>query len=529
MPVEAVPTTEDSALHPTSFYGLTKLTQEQMTLMFGLALGLRTFSLRFQNVYGPGQSLNNPYTGILPVFSNQARFGKPIYIFEDGQESRDFVHVEDVCDATVACLKAPAVVEALNVGSGMQTTVLEIAQRVADYFASKSEIVINGAFRQGDVRHNFADLGRVQSRLGFEPKWRFSDGLRHFLDWSAAEKPRSVGYEESFHEMRARGMYHTECPAEVTTEPFLDLTIIIASYNTRELLRNCIESVYRHTQGINFEVICVDDNSPDGSATMVAKLFPQVILVRNSENRWYARNCNLGMKMSRARYACHLNSDTLLTDNAFAAMVRFMDEHPEIAACGPKLLNPDGTVQHCIRSFTGAGTFLLQALNWHKLFPNSRLMNRYYNADFDYSRPQQVQSIGTTAYVIRRSTWEQAGMFDERFRLSMVDLAYNFMLSRKGYKVYYTPCAEVIHFGGQSINQQASSSLRDQRDAFIEFSDSYDYFGSNAITKGLVRLLVWVRFYLKMFEYRLSSDKRVIKGPGAPSQECAREAPVGRS
>ena len=312
------------------------------------------------------------------------------------------------------------------------------------------------------------------------------------------------------------------------TDCSLDLTIVIASYNTRELLGNCLASVYRHTQGISFEVICVDDNSPDGSAAMVAELFPQVRLVRNSTNLLYARNCNLGMKMSRARYACHLNSDTLLTSNAFAAMVGFMDEHPEIAACGPRLLNPDGSVQHCVRSFAGAGVFLLQALNWHKLFPNSRLMNRYYNADFDYSRPQQVQSIGTTAYVVRRSTWEQAGVFDERFRLSMVDLAYNFMLNQKGYKVFYTPCAEVIHFGGQSINQQAGSSLRDQRDSFIEFSDSYNYFGRSALTKGVVRLLVWMRFYLKLFEMYLSSDKRVIKGPGAPSPECARETSAGR-
>jgi len=148
---------------------------------------------------------------------------------------------------------------------------------------------------------------------------------------------------------------------------------------------------------------------------MVAALFPQVILVRNTERLLYAKNHNLGMRISRARYACHLDSDTLLTSNALAAMVGFMEEHPEVAACGPKLLNGDGSVQHCIRGFTGAGTFVLQALNWHKLFPQSRVMNRYYNTDFDYSRAQQVQSIGTSAYIVRRSTWEQVGMFDERF------------------------------------------------------------------------------------------------------------------
>jgi GT2 family glycosyltransferase len=306
-------------------------------------------------------------------------------------------------------------------------------------------------------------------------------------------------------------------------EALLDLTIIIANYNTRELLRSCIESVYQYTEGVSFEVICVDDDSRDGSADMVAALFPQVVLVRNKERLLYAKNHNLGMRMSRSRYAVHLDSDTLLTSNAFSSMVDFMDERPDIAACGPKLLNADGSVQHCIRGFTGAGTFVLQALNWHKLFPKSRVMNRYYNTDFDYSRTQQVQSIGTSAYMVRRSTWEQVGMFDERFRLAVVDLAYNLTLNRKGYKVYYASCAEVVHFGSQTINQMASSSLRDQRDALIEFSDSYGYFGNNSLTKAAVRWMVWLRYFLKSIEYQVSSDKRVIKGPGAPSREVARQ------
>src|SRR5271167_1911439 len=106
----------------------------------------------------------------------------------------------------------------------------------------------------------------------------------------------------------------------------LDLTVIIPSYNTRELLRNCIASIYEHTRGIRFEIICIDDHSPDGSADMVAATFPQVILVRNQTNQFYVRNNNLGMRMSRSRYACLLNSDTLLVGNAFRALVAYMDE-----------------------------------------------------------------------------------------------------------------------------------------------------------------------------------------------------------
>jgi GT2 family glycosyltransferase len=195
-----------------------------------------------------------------------------------------------------------------------------------------------------------------------------------------------------------------------------------------------------------------------------------------------------------------------------------MDKNGDIAACGPKLLNPDLTVQHCIRRFVTPGTLVLQGLNWHKLFPASKSMAKFYATDFDYSTAQEVDSIGTTAYVIRRSTWEQAGMLDERFQLFVVDWAYNFMLKQKGYKVYYTPCAEIIHFGSQSVNQTARKSIRDLHNALILFSDAYDYFGSGPVIKCIIRLATLIRFYLKIAEYYLSSDKRVIKGPGAPSK-----------
>jgi len=304
-------------------------------------------------------------------------------------------------------------------------------------------------------------------------------------------------------------------------KPRLDLTVIIPNYNTRALLRNCIDSIYRYVDGINFEVICVDGNSPDGSADMVAENFPDVILIRNTSNESYARSVNQGIRIARGQYVCLLDSDTLLIENAFKPLVQFMNEHPDAAVCGPKLLNPDGTVQHHIRSFASLGVFFLQTLNWHKLFPKSRLMNRYYNTDFDYSRAQPVESIGTSAYVIRRSTWEAVGLFDERFRWAMPDLAYNYTLHRLGYKVYYTPRAQVVHFGGQTASQDVLRALREQCQGFIDFSEAYDYFGTSRITKAIVRFGIRARYYTKVLGYYFSSDKRVIKGPGAPKKEVA--------
>jgi GT2 family glycosyltransferase len=295
-----------------------------------------------------------------------------------------------------------------------------------------------------------------------------------------------------------------------------DLTVIIPNYNTKALLRQCLASIYRNTQGIRYEVILIDDGSTDGSPEMVESEFPEVILVRNPKPLLYSKNNNLGMRMSRARYACLLNSDTKLLGNVFKVLVEFMDAHPEAAACGPRLLNPDGTTQSCVRSFAGIGTFILQGVNWHKFFPRGRVSREYYTSSFDYSREQEVESLGTTAYVIRRETWEKYGMLDERLPHFQTDLAYNLMLKRNGARVFYTPTAEVVHYGSQSINQMAKKKIIEQHHAMVVFNEHYDYFGKSRLLKLFVRGAVGVRCMLKITEFYLSNDKRVIKGPGAP-------------
>jgi len=163
--------------------------------------------LRYQNVYGPGQSLSNPYTGLLAVFSNLVRQDKPLNIFEDGQESRDFIYIDDVVDATAACL-APELsgIHTLNVGSGVRTTVLEVASAVRGYFGSHSAIQISGAFRVGDIRHNAADISRLRALTGFLPKWGFADGLNEFLSWAKTKSLKETGFEQSMGELKERGL-----------------------------------------------------------------------------------------------------------------------------------------------------------------------------------------------------------------------------------------------------------------------------------------------------------------------------------
>jgi dTDP-L-rhamnose 4-epimerase len=206
--VGMLPTQETAPFSPMSMYGLTKQVQEQAVLLFSRTRGINGFGLRYQNVYGPGQSLKNPYTGILAVFSNLARQNQPIEIYEDGLESRDFVYIDDVVEATVRSIYCTEkFVGALNVGSGQATSVMTVAQEIKAFFNSDSSIGITGAFRMGDIRHNIADVSELQRVLGFVPGVPFKQGLAQFLAWAAGQAPEDkAAYLRSVSELAARGL-----------------------------------------------------------------------------------------------------------------------------------------------------------------------------------------------------------------------------------------------------------------------------------------------------------------------------------
>jgi dTDP-L-rhamnose 4-epimerase len=208
VPAQLVPTDEETPLRPTSVYGITKLTQEQMVLTVGKALGISALAFRYQNVYGPGQSLSNPYTGILSIFSTRIRNRSGINIFEDGKESRDFVFIDDVVAVTANGIEHEApLVDVFNVGSGVSTDVLTIAGTLQQLLGETVPIEISGKFRLGDIRHNLADLTKVQAVLGFKPSISIEEGLRRFVAWVKGEKIQTDRYEESLRELRVKGLF----------------------------------------------------------------------------------------------------------------------------------------------------------------------------------------------------------------------------------------------------------------------------------------------------------------------------------
>ena len=200
-------TDEKSKIHPTSIYGISKSNQEQMVLVACKSLGISAIALRYQNVYGPGQSLINPYTGILSIFSTRILNNNHINIFEDGQESRDFIFIDDVVDATVLAIEDTKLQScSLNVGSGVSTTVQEVADSLKKLFNSKVDIKITGNFRLGDIRHNRADISKIKKILGFSPKVSFESGLKQYVDWVKKQKINSDYYDHSIKEMKDKGL-----------------------------------------------------------------------------------------------------------------------------------------------------------------------------------------------------------------------------------------------------------------------------------------------------------------------------------
>ena len=205
--LEALATDEESRINPFSIYAATKYNQEQYISIACRAIGIPYVIFRYQNVYGPGQSLKNPYTGILSIFSTQIKNGNVINIFEDGLESRDFVFVDDVINATTLGIESEkANNEILNVGTGKPIPVLTVANTLARLFNANPEIKITGQYRIGDIRHNYADMTKTERVLNFKPQVDFEKGIAGFTSWVNTQQVEADNYDLSISELRNKGL-----------------------------------------------------------------------------------------------------------------------------------------------------------------------------------------------------------------------------------------------------------------------------------------------------------------------------------
>lgn len=204
-PLACIATREDLPFAPGSIYAATKASQEMLVRAAAPALGMRSIIFRFQNVYGEGQSLRNPYTGIISIFYNRARQGLPIPIYEDGEESRDFVHVVDVVDGLVAALDADLPdATTMNLGAGEATSVLTLVEKLLAASGHDVPTAITSQYRVGDIRHCFADLATARQEIGFEPKISLDQGLRRFCAWAQSEPAYKDRLDDAMTELQAR-------------------------------------------------------------------------------------------------------------------------------------------------------------------------------------------------------------------------------------------------------------------------------------------------------------------------------------
>jgi hypothetical protein len=266
----------------------------------------------------------------------------------------------------------------------------------------------------------------------------------------------------------------------------LDLAIVIVNYNVCDLLRACLKSVYAST-GLSFAVCVVDNASPDDSAAMVGREFPQAHLIRNVENTGYAAANNLGLRYfgftdpgigdreanassqsaisnqqsALPRYALLLNPDTVVPPDAFARMVQLMDDYPDFGVSGPKLVRLDGSLDlACRRGFPSVEVSFWRLTKLSKIFPRSRRFGRYNMTYLDPDQPAEIDSVVGAFMLVRREAIVQAGLLDEIFWMYGEDLDWAYRIKQRGWKVYYYPAVVVTHVKRASSSQDNAGAAK---------------------------------------------------------------------
>lgn len=241
----------------------------------------------------------------------------------------------------------------------------------------------------------------------------------------------------------------------------MQLSVIIVSWNVRDHLRTCLQSIVSHTRDLEYEIIVVDNASHDGSAEMVATEFPDVQLIASNENLGFGKANNRGTEMASGEVVCILNDDTVLQENSLKQMYDKLMAEQDIGCLGCHLINPDGSHQDSVRRYPGLADQLLLLTKLHNLFPKLRPVQRYLAQDIDYTVEQDVDQVMGACMVMRRDVWDAAGGFDERFFVwfEEVDLQKR-IREEQGLRIVYSPLTAIVHVKGASFGQVLSVKLQ---------------------------------------------------------------------
>ena len=253
----------------------------------------------------------------------------------------------------------------------------------------------------------------------------------------------------------------------------MDLSICTANLNTKDLLRQYLESLYENTSGLGLEVIIVDNGSTDGSVEMLQQAFPQVRLIQNPTNVGVSKAYNQTFRAARGRYVACLNTDIIVLPSALLTMYRFLEDHPAVGAVGCKLLNADGSLQHsCGHTPTLLG-LTMQSLGLSRLFPRNRFFARFLMTYWDHDKVRQVDQPAAACFMMRRQALEEVGLFDERFFVYFEDVDWCYRAKMAGWPIYFLPQAQVIHLGGRSSEQIFDVRIKTRYESQLRFFQKY--------------------------------------------------------
>ena len=289
----------------------------------------------------------------------------------------------------------------------------------------------------------------------------------------------------------------------------MDLGIVVVSYNTCDLLRRCLTTVYA-SRGLAFRLCVVDNASPDASAEMVAREFPQAVLIANEENVGYPAANNqglraLGFEQGQAggpRYALLLNPDTEVQPTTLAQTVAFMDAHSELGILGPKLVRPDGSLDlACRRSFPSPEISFYQLTGLARLFPQSRRFGRYNLTYLDPDQGVEVDAVVGAFMLVRRAAITAVGLLDESFFMYGEDLDWAYQIKAAGWKVYYYPEVTVLHVKRAASRQSARAQIEFWRSMEIFYRKHYAVQTAGWV-HGLIIGALRVKLYLTTWQVR---------------------------
>lgn len=275
--------------------------------------------------------------------------------------------------------------------------------------------------------------------------------------------------------------------------PDLDLTITIASWNTREILRSCLQSLEAVRDEAAIEVVVFDNASEDGSPDMVRDDFPAVTLLKSDANLGFGAAHNRAMAVGGGRFFMPFNSDALMLPGAIPALLQFAQERPKAGFIGPKIQNPDGSLQYSCRRFPTIEAALFRNTFLGRLFPNNRFTREYLMQEWPHDEPRQVDWLSAAAVMVRREMVEQIGGFDERFFMYCEDVDWCLRAHEAGWENWYVPSAVVKHTIGRSTDIVANKMIRVFHKSMWLFYKKHYIHKVPLLVRPLIPLGLWLR------------------------------------